>query len=72
MVNTEGDTNTCRRHECAETALWRGLCTPHWTRWHQGVDALDLENDDVVAPPRAVWWPPARPSSLSQRLADAK
>lgn len=70
MVNTAGPGGTCRRHECTDPALWRGLCTPHWTRWQQGEDAIDLPDDDAAAPPRSVWWPPERPTSLSSRLAD--
>jgi hypothetical protein len=55
----------CRRWDCDDVPVARGLCTTHWARWHNGVDELDLPQDDAPAPPAQVWWPPKRSGSLS-------
>lgn len=51
----------CRRWECCEPVLWRGLCTLHWAVWQSGADLIDLPGDDRPAPARQVWSAPVRP-----------
>jgi hypothetical protein len=61
MDTIRSETGLCRRQTCVDTVLWRGLCGHHWNRWQDGVDLLDLPDDDTVAPPREVWVaPPGR------------
>ena len=53
-------TTPCRRRDCRDTPLSRGLCAEHWARWNSGADELDMADDDEPAPPAKVWWPPKR------------
>ena len=57
----------CRRSECDEQGLWRGLCARHWARWQEGEDPLEMPDDEVGAPAPSVWQPPLRANSVSQR-----
>lgn len=50
-------TERCRRQDCVEAPLARGLCAPHWARWQDGEDSLDLATDDRMAPPPEEWHP---------------
>lgn len=67
MGSTSDEIGRCRRHACVGTALWRGLCGQHWTRWQNGADLLDLPDDDSAAPPRKLWVAPLGPRSISLR-----
>jgi hypothetical protein len=64
MDSSRQQVQSCRRLECAEPSLWRGLCSAHWNRWQRGLDALELPDDVVPPPPAQVWWPPERPHTL--------
>ncbi|WP_239154407.1 hypothetical protein [Amycolatopsis sp. FDAARGOS 1241] len=69
VVDSGQQVQACRRQECDEPSLWRGLCAAHWSRWQSGVDTLELPDDDVPPPPAQVWWPPERQSlPLSSRM----
>lgn len=65
-ISNQGD--LCRRKACYDTPLHLGLCGPHWVRWQDGADELNLPDDDMPAPPRTVFTAPIRQGSLSQRL----
>ncbi|WP_084470312.1 hypothetical protein [Amycolatopsis benzoatilytica] len=72
VVDSGQQAGKCRRRDCAEPALWRGLCSEHWNRWQSGADALELPDDDVPPPPAQVWWPPERQHApLSSRMPGA-
>ncbi|MEV0073340.1 MULTISPECIES: hypothetical protein [unclassified Amycolatopsis] len=69
VVDSGQQVQPCRRQECSEDSLWRGLCAAHWSRWQRGLDALELAEDDVPPPPAQVWWPPERQAvPLSSRV----
>ncbi|WP_158879407.1 hypothetical protein [Amycolatopsis anabasis] len=54
---------SCRREECADPVIAKGLCARHWARWYRGIDEPDIPGDDAPAPPQQVWWPPERSAS---------
>jgi hypothetical protein len=56
MTNPGPD--NCRRLDCTEPAIAKGLCNWHWVRWYRGVDQIDLPTDEAPAPPRLEWVPP--------------
>ncbi|WP_406638367.1 hypothetical protein [Amycolatopsis sp. WGS_07] len=69
VIDSGQQARKCRRRDCAEASLWRGLCSVHWNRWQSGADALELPDDDVPPPPAQVWWPPERSHApLSSRV----
>jgi hypothetical protein len=69
MDTVSSEIGFCRRQACVDVVLWRRLCRYHWNRWHDGVDLLDLPDDDAAAPPREVWVAPLAPGSVSLRTA---
>lgn len=60
--------NLCRRRNCDNAEFWLGLCAQDWVRWQNGLDALDLSDDDRPAPPRSVFVAPVHADSVSRRV----
>ncbi|SEE54240.1 hypothetical protein SAMN04489729_7980 [Amycolatopsis lurida] len=60
--------NLCRRRNCDEVEFWLGLCVQDWVRWQDGLEALDLPDDERLAPPRSVFIAPVHAGSVSQRV----
>lgn len=53
----------CRRRDCDDPVVARGLCARHWASWQRGETPLQLDTDDRPAPAPQVWQPPERDGS---------